>query len=120
MHESQIKDWPKVIHIRFLEYEQSQKAEQPVFMRPLHKSEPVNPRKCNSVVTAVTKLSVMPRSVSLSQMLKVDQLKKPETNIVTLHLEEFAVNELKWLDPFPVTLSLDVDNLYFNTINSSA
>ena len=39
-------------------------------------------------------------------MLKVGQLIEPETNVVTLHLEEFAVNELKWLDPFPVTLSL--------------
>jgi len=39
-------------------------------------------------------------------MLKVGQLIGPEANIVTLHLEEFAVNELKWLDPFPVTLSL--------------
>ena len=29
-HESQIKDWSKVIHIRFLEYEKSQKAEEPV------------------------------------------------------------------------------------------
>jgi len=38
-------------------------------------------------------------------MLKVGQLIGPETNIVTLHLEEFAVNESKWLDPFPVTLS---------------
>ena len=35
-HESQIKDWSKVIHIRFLEYEKSQKAEEPVFVRPLH------------------------------------------------------------------------------------
>ena len=39
-------------------------------------------------------------------MLKVGQLIEPETNVVTLHLEEFAVSELKWLDPFPVTLSL--------------
>ena len=105
-HESQIKDWSKVIHIRFLEYEKSQKAEEPVFVRPLHKSEPVSPRKCDSVATAVTKSSVIPRSVSLSQMLKVGQLIEPETNVVTLHLEEFAVNELKWLDPFPVALSL--------------
>ena len=105
-HESQIKDWSKVIHIRFLEYEKPQKAEEPVFVRPLHKSEPVSPRKCDSAATAVTKSSVIPRSVSLSQMLKVGQLIEPETNVVTLHLEEFAVNELKWLDPFPVTLSL--------------
>ena len=39
-------------------------------------------------------------------MLKVGQLIEPETNVVTLHLEEFVVNELKWLDPFQVTLSL--------------
>ena len=73
-HESQIKDWSKVIHIRFLEYEKSQKAEEPVFARPLHKSEPVSPRKCDSAATAATKSSVIPRSVSLSQMLKVGQL----------------------------------------------
>lgn len=94
------------ISIRFLEYEKSQKAEEPVFVRPLHKSEPVSPRKCDSAATAVIKSSVIPRSVSLSQMLKVGQLIEPETNVVTLHLEEFAVNELKWLDPFPVTISL--------------
>ena len=52
-HESQIKDWSKVIHIRFLEYEKSQKAEEPVFVWPLHKSEPVSPRKCDSAATAV-------------------------------------------------------------------
>ena len=63
-HESQIKDWSKIIHIRFLEYEQWQKAEQPVLIRPLHKSEPVSPRKCNSAVTAATKSSVVPRCLS--------------------------------------------------------
>ena len=90
MHENQIKDWSKVIHIRFLEYEPSQKAELPVFVRPLHKSEPISPRKCNSV----------------AKVLKVGQLIEPERSVVMLHVEEFAVNELKWLDPFAVTLSL--------------
>lgn len=51
----------------FLEYEQSQKAEEPVFVRPLHKSEPVSSRRRNSAATAVTKSSVIPRSLSLSQ-----------------------------------------------------
>lgn len=40
-------------------------------------------------------------------MLKVGQLIKPEANVDMLHLEKFAVNELKWLDPFLVTLSLN-------------
>ena len=84
---------------------QSQEAEEPVFVRLLLESEAGSPRKCNSAATAVTKLYVMPRSVSLSQTLKVGQLIEPETNVVTLHLEELVVNELKWLDPFPVTLS---------------
>ena len=39
-------------------------------------------------------------------MLKVGQLIEPETSVVMFHVEEFAVNDLKWLDPFPVTLSL--------------
>ena len=44
-NESQIKNWSKVIHIRFLEYEQSQKAEEPVFVRPLHKSRAIMRRQ---------------------------------------------------------------------------
>ena len=44
-NESQIKDWSKVIHIRFLEYEQSQKAQEPVFVRPLHKSRAIMRRQ---------------------------------------------------------------------------
>ena len=60
-----------VIHIRFLECGQSQEAEEPVFVRLLLKSEAGSPRKCNSAATAVTKLYVIPRSVSLSQILEV-------------------------------------------------
>lgn len=71
-HESQIKDWSKVIHIRFLEYEKSQKAEEPVFVRPLHKSEPVSPQKCDSAATAVTKSSVIPRSGTVRVLCTVD------------------------------------------------
>ena len=71
----------KVIHNRFLQYVQSQKAEEPVFVRPLHKSEPLSPRKCNGAATAVTKSSGIPR---FSQMLRVGQLIE-QANYVTLN-----------------------------------
>lgn len=50
--------------------------------------------------------SVM-RSVSLSQMMKLGRVIVPDTNVVSLQLEEFCISRMEWLEPFEVTLSLE-------------
>ena len=46
-------------------------------------------------------------SVPLSQMLKLGKLIVPEVDIVTLSLEEFSLAEMRWLEPFQATFSLE-------------
>lgn len=80
---SQIKNW-KMIHVRFIENFESAK---PTIDLRSHKSEPnrESPKKSNIIpamsTSAVTSTAV-PRSVSISQMLKLGKLIVPETDIV--------------------------------------
>ena len=46
-------------------------------------------------------------SVPLSEMLKLGKLIAPEVDIVTLLLEEFSLTEMRWLEPFQATFSLE-------------
>ena len=46
-------------------------------------------------------------SVPLSKMLKLGKVIVPGVDIVTLLLEEFSLTEMRWLEPFQATFSLE-------------
>ena len=46
-------------------------------------------------------------SVPLSKMLKLGKVIVPEVDIATLFLEEFSLTEMRWLEPFKTTFSLE-------------
>lgn len=104
---NQIENW-KVLHVRFVEGLPASANKRPLESRG-HQSEPTrdSPRKnesCPRVAKSV-KSSVVP-SVSLSQMLKLGKVIVPQTDVVTLQLEEFSIANMEWLEPFEVTISL--------------
>ena len=45
--------------------------------------------------------------VPLSKMLKLGKVIVPEVDIATLFLEEFSLTEMRWLEPFKTTFSLE-------------
>ncbi|XP_015762726.1 PREDICTED: myosin heavy chain kinase B-like [Acropora digitifera] len=96
---SQIQNW-KVIHIRFIE-----KSSEPI----QRQSEPAK-EKCRSMATEnrpkIAKSSFA-ASVPLSKMLKLGKVIVPEVDIATLFLEEFSLTEMRWLEPFKTTFSLE-------------
>lgn len=95
---SQIQNW-KVLHIRFIESSE-----------PQHKSEPAKHTSELEVKQSRPGGAVkssFAASVPLSQMLKLGKVIVPEVDIVSLSLEEFSLSEMRWLDPFEATFSLD-------------
>ena len=97
---SQIQNW-KVIHIRFIEKSPS---------LPLQRQSEPAKDACGSMAKEsrpkIAKSSIA-ASVPLSQMLKLGKLIVPEVDIVTLSLEEFSLAEMRWLEPFQATFSLE-------------
>ena len=96
---SQIQNW-KVIHIRFIE-----KSSEPI----QRQSEPAKD-KCRSMAIEnrpkIAKSSFA-ASVPLSKMLKLGKVIVPEVDIATPFLEEFSLTEMRWLEPFKTTFSLE-------------
>lgn len=101
---SQIKNW-KVIHVRFIETCPSE-----TFDLQSHKSEPLvqeSTRVKESTHAKEVRSARVPKSVSLSQMLKLGKVINPETDVVTLRVEEFSIAEgMSWLEPIEVTMSV--------------
>jgi hypothetical protein len=106
---SQIKNW-KVIHVRFIEGAQN------LVHAVSHQSEPTkhSPKKriIHTNVTARSEnlssrlhMSVAP-SISLSKMLKIGKVINLDSDIITLHLEEFSIANMEWLMPVEVKISL--------------
>ena len=56
--------------------------------------------------TNLSNFHVFSCSVSLSQMLQVGKLIEPETNVMTLDLEEFSTGSMKRLNSFLITISM--------------
>lgn len=73
-------------------------------------SEPVelreSPKKVAGGFSRPVKSSVIP-SVSLSQMLRLGKLIIPDSDVATLCLEEFSIEQMQWLEPFEVTITLE-------------
>jgi len=90
-----------VIHIRFIEKSPSLPLQQ--------QSEPAKDA-CGSMVkessSKFAKYSIA-ASAPFSQILKLGKLIVPEVDIVTLSLEEFSLAEMRWLEPFQATFSLE-------------
>lgn len=104
--ESQIQNW-KVLHIRFIE----KSSEVLHFSTFSHHSEPTKesilPEEDVSTTTFPKSAHCsVAASVSLSHMLKMGKLIQPGKQIVNLHLQEFSVAEMRWLDPFNATFLL--------------
>ena len=57
----------------------------------------------------VVATSTFPRSVPLSQLIKIGKLIPPKKGIATLQLEEFAVESKSWKDKVEAVLSINVD-----------
>ena len=116
---SQIKNW-KVLHVRFIEplipTDSSRSFIHPPpdssssFIHPSgHKSEPTqeSPRKDDSKHVRDFKSAHIPKSVSVSQMLKIGKVINPDADVVKLRVEEFSIAEkMYWLDPVEVTMSV--------------
>lgn len=108
----QIQNW-KVLHVRFVESlehptnlnKQRRPQSEPAGGSP-SKSYSQNPPLRQTSVNVGPSPSVM-RSVSLSQMMKLGRVIVPDTDVVTLRLEEFCISRMEWLEPFEVTLSVE-------------
>ena len=99
-HADQIKNW-KVIHVRFIEDFLSQDTE---IQR--YKSEPCQGSPSKEIQKR-SKSSSVPKSVSVSAMLKMGKLIVPENEVVTLKVEEFSIEQgMTWLESIEVTMSV--------------
>lgn len=90
---SQIKNW-KVIYIRFIENVNADMDRSSLSFHPdrsvrLPNSSPASSQKAEQLETASTVVA----SVPLSQMLKLGRLILPKFEVVTLYLEEFALQK---------------------------
>ena len=104
---AQIKNW-KVIHVRFIECSPSKESPSVSDLRT-HKSEPnmESHRKQNTKHANEFKSTGFPKSVSVSSMLKMGKRINPETDTVTLRIEEFSIaDEMSWLEPVDITMSV--------------
>ncbi|CAB4043121.1 Hypothetical predicted protein [Paramuricea clavata] len=64
-------------------------------------------RKENTKHANELKSTGFPKSVSVSSMLKKGKLINPETDNVTLRIEEFSIaDEMSWLEPVNVNMSV--------------
>ena len=93
---SQIQNW-KLLHIRFIE-----KSSQPLQQQ----SEPTKDSSSAKENSPIIAKSSIAASVSLSQTLKLGKVIVLEVDIVTLWLQEFSLTEMRWLEPFEATFSL--------------
>ena len=126
---NQIKNW-KLIHIRFVEndtnLQKHRRSKETEFKRcntpsatfsakgfvdqsqVSNQSLPISnvnvPGGSNVVAT-----STFPRSVPLSQLIKIGKLIPPKKDIATLQLEEFDVESKSWKDKVEAVLSINVD-----------
>ena len=99
-HAGQIKNW-KVIHVLFIEDFLSQDTE---IQR--YKSEPCQGSPSKEIQKH-GKSSSVPKSVSVSAMLKMGKLIVPENEVVTLKVEEFSIEQgMTWLESIEVTMSV--------------
>ena len=111
---SQIKEW-KVLYVRFIE----RHCDEIVNVdNECESSEPVLPStdfgsamSMQAVASRKPKVLVksrMPASVPLSAMINLGKLipPKPSKDLITLVVEEFSVENKKWLDPFEVRLAI--------------
>ena len=116
---SQIKDW-KVLHVRFIERHSDEIVN---VNNDCESTESVLPSAhfaSGNCASAMSMLAVasrkpeglvksrMPASVPLSAMINLGKLipPKPSKDLVTLHVEEFSIEEKTWLDPFEVRLAI--------------
>ena len=111
---SQIKEW-KVLHVRFIERHCDEIAN---VDNECESSEPMLPStdfdsamSMQAVASRKPKVLVksrMPASVPLSAMINLGKLipPKPSKDLITLVVEEFSVENKKWLDPFEVRLAI--------------
>ena len=128
---NQIKNW-KLIHIRFVENDTKLQKPKRHKEREVKRSnipsapfsttgfvqDPtqthnqslplsnVNGPSCSNVAAS----STFPRSVPLSQLIKIGKLIPPKKEIVTLQLEAFDVESRSWKDKVDAVLSIDVDS----------
>jgi len=95
---SQIQNW-KVIHTRFIE-----KSSEPI----QRQSEPAKDKFRSMAIENRPKIakSSFAASVPFSKMCKLGKVIVPEVDIATLLLEEFSLTEMRWLEPFKTTFSL--------------
>ena len=120
---SQIKNW-KVLHIRFIEPgtarpDASNRQRDRLDKYP-PQSAPASPSKSLGIGGKnPPQPSMMPASMPLSEMLKLGKLITPNTDIVTLTLEEFSVTGMKWLEPFQVRLSLQKEKFASGTFRNA-
>ena len=99
----QIKNW-KVIHVRFIEGFFSQETEKSEIQR--YKSEPCEGSPSKEIQKHCEPSSV-PKSVSVSVMLKMGKLIVPENKVVTLKVEEFSIEQgMTWLESIEVAMSV--------------
>ena len=96
---SQITNW-KVLHIRFVARSSESCHESEVI-----KSSPV---KCQQMSKyRRPEPSKVPASVPLSALLDIGKLISPKNNITTVTVEEFSLQDKRWLPPFDVKVTLD-------------
>ena len=115
----QITNW-KLLHVRFIESSSEEVESINIFDR---ESEPASAGPVSSHNSPVKSWEQMvpirsfamsacksriPASVPLSAMVNLGKFIPPKSSrgLVTVQLEEFSVDEKKWLDPFDVRLSL--------------
>ena len=112
---SQIKDW-KVLHVRFIERLHSKETvniHQDFDLSEAH-SNHVMPSSAMSMQVVASRKpeglvkSMMPASVPLSAMINMGKLIPPipSKDLVRVEVEEFSIENKKWLDPFEVQLSV--------------
>ena len=125
---SQVKNW-RLLHIRFVEAEAScsTTAKKKTRKESYREREPselledrveVGHRPCLSLSMVTggrssesvhVESTVLARSVSLSQLIKLGTLIPPKNNVVTVEVEAFDVNRKCWQDPFAVQLSVSIE-----------
>lgn len=87
-----------MIHIQFVEQISEPYQHEIPFPQSLPQivQESSEANRKDSSIPAAAKPSLI-AFVSLSQMLKLGKVIVPEMDIVTVHLEEFSVAEMRWL-----------------------
>ena len=120
---SQIKNW-KVLHIRFIEpgtaRPDASNGQHDRLDKYLPQSAPASPSKSAGIeVKNPPQPSMMPASMPLSVMLKFGKLITPKTDVVTLTFEEFSIMDMRWLEPFQVSLSLQKEKFASGTFRKA-